>query len=385
MSIDETNPRSFKLSGRHVPVRLGALLVILVCLGLMFSMQEDQDGFIVPIERASEHYIEVDEGIFLWYRIWGNRKSGVPVLFVHGGPGQAVVDYENGNKRFFDASELFVIEVDQRGTGRSKPSVRDDLHNMELYDDISVDLISKDFEVIRKQLGIDQWIVWGGSFGSTISLSYGVLFPERCLALILRGIYLDTVAEVGSVYSRQAFRNNKKRLQQFQVLFQLANDYNRKTDGSSLDPDDALALMQVYESMIREGRKDAIWNWFAFENNLMEERPEMLLDPSKIDESRMPEAQSVAYFELRLWLHASLEKPTNILQRVNRLSDTPVFMCQGLRDEVCPSANARRLAKELKDVGTPLTAHFINSGHEDTDPVMQRCLQRSIQEFLEQM
>ncbi|KAL3943185.1 MAG: hypothetical protein SGBAC_002746 [Bacillariaceae sp.] len=335
--------------------------------------------------RASEHYIEVDEGIFLWYRIWGNRKSGVPVLFVHGGPGQAVVDYENGNKRFFDASELFVVEIDQRGTGRSTPSVRDDLHNMKLYDDISVDLISKDFEVIRKELGIEQWMVWGGSFGSTIALDYGMQFPERCLALILRGIYLDTVPEVYSVYSSRAFRHNKKRLQEFQVLFQLANDYNCETYGSSLNPDDALALMQVYEAMIQKGRKDAIWNWFAFENNLMEERPEKLLDPSNINESLMPEAQSVAYFELRLWLHASLEQPTNILQRVNRLSDTPVFICQGLRDEVCPPENARLLAEELEDVGAPLTAHFLNAGHEDTDPVMEECLKRTIQEFREQL
>lgn len=308
-------------------------------------------------------------------------SRSIPFDFI----GQAVVDYENGNKRFFDASELFVVEIDQRGTGRSTPSVRDDLHNMKLYDDISVDLISKDFEVIRKELGIEQWMVWGGSFGSTIALDYGMQFPERCLALILRGIYLDTVPEVYSVYSSRAFRHNKKRLQEFQVLFQLANDYNCETYGSSLNPDDALALMQVYEAMIQKGRKDAIWNWFAFENNLMEERPEKLLDPSNINESLMPEAQSVAYFELRLWLHASLEQPTNILQRVNRLSDTPVFICQGLRDEVCPPENARLLAEELEDVGAPLTAHFLNAGHEDTDPVMEECLKRTIQEFREQL
>lgn len=85
MSIDDKTRQSFELSCQHVFVRLGALSLILGCLALMISMQASH---IVPIERASEHYIEVDEGIFLWYRIWGNRKSGVPVLFVHGGPGK---------------------------------------------------------------------------------------------------------------------------------------------------------------------------------------------------------------------------------------------------------------------------------------------------------
>jgi hypothetical protein len=90
MSIDVKEARSFKLSCRHLPARLGALFLILGCLALIFSSQADQNGYIVPIERASEYYIEVDEEIFLWYRIWGNRKSGVPVLFVHGGPGKYV-------------------------------------------------------------------------------------------------------------------------------------------------------------------------------------------------------------------------------------------------------------------------------------------------------
>lgn len=96
------------------------------------------------------------------------------------------MDYNNGNKRFFNENEMFVVEVDQRGTGYSQPSVRDDWHNMELYKNISIEQISNDYEKVRTYLGIDQWLVWGGSYGSTIGIDYSMRHPESVLSLILR-------------------------------------------------------------------------------------------------------------------------------------------------------------------------------------------------------
>eukprot|EP00980_Cylindrotheca_fusiformis_P009592 scaffold2123_cov96-Cylindrotheca_fusiformis.AAC.5 len=380
--------RSCSKLHRRRSLLIGILLAFVAMLLLLFSSTTTRSSRIIPIEEAQEHYLQVDEGVHVWYRVWGNIDSGVPVLFVHGGPGQGVADYHNGNRRFFDAKDCYVVEVDQRGTGRSMPSVRDDWKNMELYSNISIHLISHDFEKIRNHLQIDQWMVWGGSFGSTIALDYGMLFPESCLALILRGIYLDTVHEVHSVYSRSAFLHNKKRLKEFDILYKLANDHVTQRGKMDLDPDDALSIMGVYENMIRKGSEEAIWNWFVFENNLMEEAPENLLDPNVIDPLRMPEAQSVAFFETRLWLHASLEEPSNLLQRVPRLSHTPIWICQGMRDEVCPPENAKRLERALeKELYSKrnhlLKAQFIDSGHEDTDPVMEACLKESMSQFLE--
>ena len=97
--------------------------------------------------------------IQLWYRTWGNKKHGIPVLFVHGGPGNCVADYQDINAKFFYLNKFYVIEVDQRGTGRSKPSVRDDWSNMQYYLDISIKQMSEDFEKLRKHLKIDHWLV----------------------------------------------------------------------------------------------------------------------------------------------------------------------------------------------------------------------------------
>ena len=161
---------------------------------------------IVPIEKAVEGQLEMSDGITLWYRVWGN-PSGTPVVFVHGGPGQCVADYNNINSRFFDSASYRVVEVDQRGTGSSKPSVRDDYKHMQKYMDISIEQMSADFELIREALGIERWLVFGGSWGSTLGLDYALTYPDRCLGLILRGIFLNTVrAERDSTRAPYALR-----------------------------------------------------------------------------------------------------------------------------------------------------------------------------------
>ena len=346
-------------------------------------------GRTVQIEDAKEYMIQVDEennpDIQIWFRTWGNRRYGIPILFVHGGPGNAVEDYHDGNKRFFDPTLCFVVEIDQRGTGNSQPSVRDDWRNMKYYQDISIDVIASDFEIIRKHLRIDQWLVWGGSYGSTIGLNYAERYPESCLGLILRGIYLDTVQELKEVYTLDAFRHNKTQSSMFQLLYNAADDDAADAGEDPLDPNDSHRLLQIYERMITSGNRRAIWNWHVYENNLMEEDPRNLLDPKRIIHSTFPEAQSVAFFETRLWLHGSYENPSELLERVSELWDLPVWICQGLRDKVCPPQNARLLVDSLVESSIQVNAHFIQSGHEDTDPVMEKCLQRSMRHFLRQL
>mmetsp|Transcript_8529 Transcript_8529/g.14802 ORF Transcript_8529/g.14802 Transcript_8529/m.14802 type:complete len:276 (-) Transcript_8529:157-984(-) len=258
-------------------------------------------------------------------------------------------------------------------------------------------LIAQDFEEIRKYLKIDEWVVWGGSFGSTIALNYCMLFPESCTALLLRGIYLDTKDELSQVYSRRAFEDDERKLAQFDMLYDVAQkelerDNGNEEEPEQLDPNDYQRLMQVYEEMILRGDKHAIWTWHSFENNLMEDRPEMQQDPNLIMADKFPEAQSVAFFETRLWLHGSFEDPSDLLARVDQLDDIPIFICQGVYDNVCPVQNAWSLVEALKGVhhrhrlsDDPgfLQAYFVDANHEDTDPVMETCLKNIMNEFLD--
>ncbi|KAL3784671.1 hypothetical protein ACHAWO_004886 [Cyclotella atomus] len=376
-----------------------------IAIVMYASLHPRRDTEVISIERAIEHTIDIGGGLSIWFRTWGTHRRGyssapdaVPaVLFVHGGPGQAVADYKNGNKRFFDAKKLFVVEVDQRGTGNSQPSVRDDYRNMKYYQGVSIDLIAQDFEEVRKYLGIEEWAVWGGSYGSTIALNYCMIYPQSCTGLLLRGIYLDTPEELSQVYSREAFEDDDRKMAEFNTLYDFAKGYlerNAATGDEELDPNDAQGLLQAYEEMISHGDKQAIWTWHSFENNLMEDRPEMQLDPNVIVETKLPEAQNVAFFEVRLWLHGAFQQPSNLLDRVHRLSNIPIWMCQGVYDNVCPVQNAWNLVKALKkechrhprsDDPGYLQAYFLDANHEDTDPVMENCLKRIMNEFLEMM
>ena len=337
----------------------------------------------VSIDNAQEFLIPLDGGDKeIWFRTWGNQEGGVPILFVHGGPGQAVADYHNGNQRFFDPEKLYVVEVDQRGTGRSQPSVRDDYHNMQLYQNISIDIIANDYEVVRNYLGIEQWVVWGGSYGSTIGINYCMRYPQSCISLLLRGIYLDTIKELDEVYTQQAFEGDPRKSADFELLFQVAEAEVQQAQEPPLDPNDARRLLEVYERMIQRGDRQGIWSWHAFEVNLMESDPTSRLNPNRIVESMFREAQSVAFFETRLWLRETFEEPSPILQRVDQLRGIPIWICQGKFDNVCPVENARELVNALQQDNIPIEAHFLGANHEDTDPVIAACLKNIMTEFL---
>ena len=88
------------------------------------------DEYILSIAMAEENLLDVGQDIKVWYRIWGNVSKGIPVLFVHGGPGSSTGDYKDMNEKIFDNKDFFVVEVDQRGTGNSQPSVCEDYKNM---------------------------------------------------------------------------------------------------------------------------------------------------------------------------------------------------------------------------------------------------------------
>lgn len=127
-------------------------------------------------------YLSVSSIHQLWYAEYGNPK-GVPVIVLHGGPGAGC----NDDMKFFDPSFWRIILLDQRGAKRSKPFG-------ELRDNTTLDLIN-DLEVLRKNLGVDKWLIFGGSWGSTLAIAYGEAYPERALGFILRGIWLGQKSE----------------------------------------------------------------------------------------------------------------------------------------------------------------------------------------------
>ncbi len=137
-----------------------------------------------PVEPYNAGRLALDRIHTMYWEESGN-PHGVPVVFLHGGPGAGSAP---NHRRFFDPAHYRIVIFDQRGAGRSTPLG-------EVRDNTTPHLIA-DMEQLRQHLGIEQWLVFGGSWGSTLALAYGEVHPRRCLGFVLRGIFLCRQTEI---------------------------------------------------------------------------------------------------------------------------------------------------------------------------------------------
>ena len=147
-----------------------------------------------PIEPYHRQYLDVGDDHLLYVEQSGN-PDGEPVVALHGGPGGGCEDY---HRRFFDAERFRIILMDQRGAGRSSPLAE--------LEGNSTDKLVEDMEVVRSFLGIDKWLLFGGSWGATLSLVYAEAHPERVSGLVLRGIFLCRPRDIHWFYQEGASR-----------------------------------------------------------------------------------------------------------------------------------------------------------------------------------
>jgi len=154
-------------------------------------VQQMSRSLYPKISTYRQEWLPVSEGHELYLEQSGNQ-NGIPLIYLHGGPGSG--SSEN-HRRYFDPEKYRIILFDQRGCGRSKPSPS-------IQDNTTAHLIA-DIEVIRQHLGVRQWLVCGGSWGTTLALCYGIEHSEKVLAFILRGIFLATEAEYHWLYTAE--------------------------------------------------------------------------------------------------------------------------------------------------------------------------------------
>ncbi|MBT5435240.1 MAG: prolyl aminopeptidase [Rhodospirillaceae bacterium] len=271
-------------------------------------------------KRFDIRHVPVDDVHTLHVEQSGN-PDGVPVVLVHGGPG---APWSRHNLRVFDPEHYWVIAFDQRGSWRSTP-------HGELKDDTTPHLVA-DMERLRELFGLERWIVFGGSWGSTLSLAYAEIHPERCAGLVLRGISLGRTMENqwGFHHSRQI------RPQAWDALVaSIPEDERGDLDGAlmrrMLDPDPA-----VHWPVIK--------GWMDQAEELGRSRhPDLELDEEDLD---TPETDvvcariSITYFANDIFL------PRNsLLDNAHRLAGIPGAIIHGEDDFNCPLANARDLHK----------------------------------------
>ena len=288
--------------------------------------------------------------VMYWEQI--GRPDGRPVLFLHGGPGAGAGIV---HRRFFDPNLWRAVIFDQRGAGRSRPQGA-----LRCND---TDALVGDIERLRRHLGIESWLLFGGSWGSTLALSYAQAHPERVAALVLRGIFLGRAAELDwflyglrTVFpdAYDAFAGHIPENERGDLL----GAYVRRLN----DPDPALHLPASRAWSIYEGTCSTLLPTAAAVGNFARDRASLGL--ARIE---------AHYFRHRLFL-----PPEGLLGRMDRIVHLPAEIVQGRYDMVCPTRSAFELAAAWP--GARLTI-VPDAGHSALEPGTRRALIAALDRF----
>ena len=266
------------------------------------------------IKPYAEHRLEVSDTHNLYIEECGS-PDGIPVVFIHGGPGGGC---ETDHRRFFDPEKYRIILFDQRGCGRSKP-------HASLVENTSQDLIN-DMEAIRVSLDVDRWMLFGGSWGSTLGLLYAESFPDRVTAMVLRGIFLGR-------------ENDNKWLYQ-EGANCIYPDYWE--DFSSHIPEDERGdLLTAYYKRLT-GANELARMSSAKAWSLWEARMATLHTSHKmIEQASDPHlALSLACIEAHYFVNKCFISENQILENIDKINNIPGIIVHGRYDMICPLENA---------------------------------------------
>ncbi len=278
------------------------------------------------------HTIHVEES--------GNDK-GQPVIFIHGGPGGGI---EPVYRRYFNPEKWRIIIFDQRGCGRSTP-------HAELRENTTWDLVS-DIEKIRSYLEIPAWVVFGGSWGSTLSMSYAITHSDRCKALILRGIFMLREKEIRWFYQEGCSYIYPDAWERYLQPIpederdNLVNAYYKKLTSSD------------HDERIQAAKAWSIWE--ASTSKLYQNQGSL----HHFEDSKV--ADAFARIECHYFINKGFfEKETWILDNIDKIRNIPSVIIQGRYDVVCPMISAW----DLHSVWPEADFHIIqDAGHSMTEP-----------------
>lgn len=270
-------------------------------LGLFSPIKPFNDGFL---NRGIHH---------IYFEETGN-PDGIPVMFLHGGPGAGCAP---PHRRLFDPQRYRVILMDQRGCGRSEPFAS-------IQQNTTQDLI-EDIEALRQHLNIPNFILFGGSWGSTLALAYGVTYPNRCLGFVLRGVFLGTRAEINwFLYDMGRF-------------FPEAHDRFVRPIPPSERSDLLSAYYQRLTSPSRTIACQAARSWAAYENSCA--------TLAAVSRDAGDSALSLALLEAHYFTNECFMPENHLLDNVARLNHLPAIVVQGRHDVICPPFTAYRLVE----------------------------------------
>ncbi len=293
------------------------------------------------IEPYRRERFAVGDGHVLYLEQCGN-PDGVPVVFLHGGPGAGLASY---HRRFFDPARWHIVLFDQRGAGRSTPFAG-------LEANTTQDLVA-DIERIRAHFGIERWLVFGGSWGSTLALAYAETHPDSVSGLVLRGIFLARPEEVRWFYEEGgASRILPEKWRRFESL---------------VPPDERGAMVEAYWRRLTSDdesvRVAAARAWGAWEGGALT----LAESPETEAEFAAPHvAVSLARIEAHYFRNHAFLEPDQLLRDIGRIRHLPATIVHGRYDLVCPMQSAF----DLYEAWPEAAFHVVLAGHAATEPAI---------------
>lgn len=298
------------------------------------------------IEPFASGQLPLDGGHVMYWEQSGN-PHGVPVLFLHGGPGAGAAA---AHRRFFDPRYYRIVIFDQRGCGRSRP------HGV--VQNNSTPHLVADIEALRRHLNIYQWILFGGSWGSTLALAYGTRWPQHCAGFILRGIFLGTRKEVDwflygmGTFFPEAWRAFASHLPEREHKDLLGGYYRRL-----MDPDPAVHLPAA-----------AAWSRYETVCSNLIPRPD---EPISSGDSA---ALALARIEAHYFVNDVFLRDGELLANIRRLRQVPAVIVQGRYDMVCPIVTSDELARAWPEARYVIVP---DAGHSAMEPGIRAALVRA--------
>ncbi len=314
---------------------------------------ETNHSIFPEIEPYQTGRLKVSDLHTLYYEEVGNPQ-GQPVVFLHGGPGGGISALA---RRFFDPAFYRIILFDQRGSGQSTPYA-------ELRENTTWDLVA-DIERIREQMGVQRWLVFGGSWGSSLALAYAIRHPQRVMGLILRGIFLCRKSEIDWLYQDGASHVYPDGWDHFIEPIppaergdMLAAYYRRLTD-----PDQAVQL-------------EAAWPWSRWETQCSRHIPDL----AALEKDEDPhKTLAIARIEAHYFVNQSFfPEDGYLLKEAPALNAIPTRIVQGRYDMVCPACSAWDLKKAMPGADLRIIP---DGGHSVKDPSIAAGLVQATEDF----
>ncbi len=295
-----------------------------------------------PLDPYSTGFLDVDDVHTLYWEQCGN-PDGVPIIILHGGPGIGAFSV---HRRFFDPDHYRIIIFDQRGVGRSNPfgSIQNNTRSH----------LVEDIEKLRTHFNISQWHVFGGSWGTTLALSYAVTYPEAVKSFVLRGVFLLEQPEIDwFLYGIQHI---------FPEAWERFSAYvNHEKD-----------LLTAYYTHLTSDLPDVALSagieWTTYESSCAS----LLYRPdTPLHSDQKKTALTTGLFEAHYFKHEVISPQNSLLMQIHKIRNIPAIIIQGRYDMICPLKTAYALHKAWPEADYIVVP---DGGHSSLDPAIRNRL-----------